>query len=100
MAGKQSDLHDILLGIVSHAYFQPPENIRMQYPCIRYKLEGGKSTYADNKKYLYTKKYTATLIHSDPDPAEFNSLIELPYCEFDRHYAKEGLNHFVFSIYY
>ena len=40
---KRIDLGNKLKEILgsSNVYFQPPDNLKMVYPCIRYRLEGG-----------------------------------------------------------
>lgn len=80
-------------------YFQPPTNIRMEYPCIRYKLEGIPKVHADNKLYLMNGKYNLTLIDHDPDSCIVNKVMQLPYCSFDNFYASDNLNHWVFTLY-
>ncbi len=95
------DLHNQFVAILGNknVYFQPPESIKMKYPCIVYKLSDMKDHKADNKHYLYNNAYEVTLIHSDPDNNTVNLLRELPYCQFVRHFASENLNHYVFTIY-
>ena len=47
---KRVDLGNKLKEILgsNNVYFQPPDNLKMVYPCIRYRLEGGNAEYADN----------------------------------------------------
>ena len=46
---KRVDLGNKLKEILgsNNVYFQPPDNLKMVYPCIRYRLEGG-NAFPDN----------------------------------------------------
>ena len=83
-----------------NVYFQPPESIKMSYPCIVYNIASGDTKYADNKQYSFKFRYNVTLIDKNPDSLFVNKIMSLPSCKFDRHFAKDGLNHFVFNIYF
>lgn len=83
-----------------NVYFQPPESIKMSYPCIVYNIASGYTKYADNKPYSFKFRYNVTLIDKNPDSLFVNKIMSLPSCKFDRHFAKDGLNHFVFNIYF
>lgn len=85
----------------SNVYFQPPESVRMKYPAIRYNLTSGDTRYADNKTYLYRKRYAVTVIDKNPD-ADWDTkmLSNFEYCNFERAYAADNLNHWQFSLYY
>lgn len=93
----QSDLESILGS--RNVYFQPPESIMMNYPCIVYKLDAVQNIAADDIRYVVHPRYQLTLIDRDPDSEYLDALSELPYCVFERYYAVDNLNHFVFSIY-
>lgn len=96
------DLHDIFESIpgVVDAYYSPPASLSMEYPCIRYELSGIPIRRADNIPYIGCKRYALTLIDEDPDSEIPNRLLELPFCSFDRSYVADGLNHFVFTLYF
>jgi hypothetical protein len=83
-----------------HVYFQPPPNIQMQYPCIVYKREASLNRYADDKKYLHSKRYQVTVIDRNPDTELSDKVEELPLCEFDRYFPADGLNHYVFTLFF
>ena len=82
-----------------HVYFQPPESVRLEYPCIVYKYEAGYYNHADDYLYTFKPRYQVTLIDPNPDSEIFDRLLLLRYCNFDRHYTSHNLNHFVFRIY-
>ena len=83
-----------------NVYFQPPETVKMTYPCIVYSRNSVDATYANNSLYNHKIRYTVMLIDKNPDSLIVDKLLKLPLCSFDRHYAKDNLNHDVFNIYY
>ena len=83
-----------------NVYFQPPPNIQMKYPAIRYELSGINVGHADDRPYRTAKKYTVTIIDRNPDSVLPDLMMALPFCSFDRHYAADNLNHWVFTLFY
>lgn len=81
-------------------YFQPPETVKMVYPCIVYTLEDISTRYADNSPYTHRKAYTVTIIDRDPDSLIPDRIGELPLCSFSRKFTNDNLNHFVFRLYF
>jgi len=94
----QADL-EALLGS-SNVYFQPPNNLAMQYPCIVYKRDAADTKFADNAPYSYTKRYQVTVIDKNPDSLIPDKVAALPLCVFNRHFTAGSLNHDVFILYY
>lgn len=83
-----------------NVYFQPPENLKISYPCIVYELARDKAKYADDGLYFLRKSYTVTVIDKNPDSVYPALIRAYPYCSFDRSFVSDGLNHFVFTIFY
>lgn len=52
------DLHEELRAILGSGfvYFQPPESVKMIYPCIVYALDLMDMKYADDRPYLNAKR--------------------------------------------
>jgi hypothetical protein len=102
--GQRLDLHEKLLAIMpaesKNVYFQPPENLKMQYPCIRYEREFADTQYADNLPYAHAKRYRLTVITQDPDSEIPDMVKQLPYTSFQRFFVAEDLNHDVINIYF
>ena len=94
----QTKLEDLLGS--NHVYYQPPENLKMEYPAIRYSKSDEKDIYANNIKYLSMSVYDLVVIDKKPDNPVIKKLLELPYSEFDRHYVADGLNHDIIRIFY
>lgn len=83
-----------------HVYYQPPESLKMEYPCIRYSKTNIDSKYANNIKYINTNLYTLTVIDRRPDNEVIQKILELPLSSFDRHYVSDNLNHDVINLYF
>lgn len=99
---KRLDLHQLLVDLISpnKVYFQPPSSIKLIYPCIIYKLDNVSITYADSIKYKNKKRYSVTVIDSNPDSEIPNTILGLDYCTFNRYFVSENLHHYVYILYY
>lgn len=96
------EFHNILCEILgsTNVYFQPPENVKMNYPAIVYSTDRFDRNNADNGAYLLSKRYSVTLIEKDPDNSTVEKLAELPMSKFSNQYCSDNLYHYVFTIYY
>lgn len=94
------ELHSILKEFVDNVYFQPNENIRMNYPCIVYKRDSGDTEFADNEPYSHKKRYMVTVIDRDPDSDIPDKVASLPMSLFNRFYTADDLNHDVYNVYF
>lgn len=99
---RRLSLQEILVNILgsNNVYFQPPETIKLQYPCIIYERSDIDEKYADNRAYMSMVRYSLTLITRSPESDLVKAILELPYCSYDRYYAADTLNHDVFTLYY
>jgi hypothetical protein len=84
----------------TNVYFQPPESLRINYPCIIYSREGGESSYADNYLYKFKMRYQVLYIDRNPDASIQERIRGLKYCRFDRQYAKNNLHHDSFTLFF
>ena len=102
MAKSRTSLQEILEELLGsdRVYFQPPESIKLKYPCIVYERSDIDVRYANNEGYKMDKRYTVTLIDRNPDSGLPDKLAMLPYCSFDRHFVSDNLYHDVFTLYY
>ena len=96
------DLQDKLeeLNENRNVYFQPPSNIKMNYPAIKYEIDRIDTKFANDSSYIRNKRYTITVISKNAKPEIIDKLLDLPMCTFDRSYQSDNLNHFVFTIYW
>lgn len=84
----------------SNVYYQPPENLKMSYPAIVYSLDDIKRTSADDVAYLQTRCYEIIVVDKKPDNVVIDKILNLPLCDFNRHYVADNLNHYVFKLYF
>jgi hypothetical protein len=98
--GRRLILHERLGALVENTYFQPPPSLQMQYPAIVYQRSGSLSEYADNSLYRGTKEYQVTVIDRNPDSELPDQVERLPLCSFERWFAADNLNHWVFTLFF
>lgn len=100
--GKRTDLQTIFEEILGtrNVYFQPPETIKMEYPCIVYHMDSGDTQFANNIPYIFNRRYNVLLIAEDPDNPYIEKIAELPMCTFDRFYTVDNLNHYSYNLYF
>ena len=94
----QSKLEELLGS--KNVYYQPPADVHMKYPAIRYSKSKMDSTKANNKSYINKTRYEITVISTTPDHPVIEKILELPYSSHDRWYAANNLNHDVITLYY
>lgn len=100
--GQRLDLQALLEEVLGspNVYFQPPANVKMQYPCIVYSRDAANASFADNGSYRFTQRYQVTYIDRNPDTDKIKKIIALPLCTYRRFYTADNLNHDVFTLYY
>lgn len=94
----QSEL-ETLMGN-DHVYYDPPENLKMEYPAIRYSKGKIDTRHANDKIYKKMTRYELIVISRKPDSEVIDALLELPYSLYDRHYVSDNLHHDVLTLYY
>lgn len=101
--GTRLELHEELCTILGsrNVYFQPPESIKMQYPCIVYNPAYVNIQRADNKAYRMTDKYNVQYITKEADDTLYHDMLKhFEICSFDRYFRADGLHHYTTSLYY
>ena len=94
----QAELEKILGS--DHVYFEPPESVKMQYPCIVYSRASADQKYADNGLYSYVQRYQVVCIEVNPDSSLIGKMLELPLCSYNRSYNADNLKHDLFYVYF
>lgn len=95
----QSLFEDILGS--GNVYYQPPESVKLKYPCIIYSLADFYTRSADDSHYSMQKVYTVSIISRDPDNTIAKQMISsFPKTRFDRRYVTDNLYHDILTIYY
>ena len=107
MAKSRIDLHNIFVDLLgtkgeteTRVYFQPPATIKMEYPCIIYRRSNQKDFFSNDRIYLGTNRYLVTIVDKNPDSPIPDKVQKLQYCSFSSHFAVDGLNHDVFTLYF
>ena len=98
--GNRIDLHKKLLAITPNVYFQPPESVKLNYPCIIYARRSSSARFADDILYLHKQGYGLTVIDRNPDSELLDKVVHLSLCSFDRHFTADNLNHDIYNLYY
>ncbi len=89
-----------IVGDTVKVYFQPPDNTKMQYPCVVISMSNIPEKKADNIKYIRHYEYTLTLIHPNGNNDIVDKLMDLKYCTFSSSFKTQGLYHYVFKLNY
>ena len=85
----------------NNVYFQPPESIKLNYPCIVYSKAKPRVDHADNIRYFKKAHYELIVIDTNPDTAIPEVLAEsFEYCRIDRYYKSNNLTHCSLDLYY
>lgn len=101
MARTWSQLYDILRPIVGNVYYNPPESLKLKYPCVICSLESDRPEYADDTRYKNMNRYNLILITNGTDNGIMReTLLKLPYCSFDREYFSNNMCHDSLTIYF
>jgi hypothetical protein len=96
------DLQAVFVGLLGsgNVYFQPPPNVKMEYPCIVYRRDYELAEHADDFPYRRQKRYMVTVIDKDPDSGIPDRVAALPMCTYDRFYTADNLNHDVYKLFF
>ena len=100
MAKTRLDLQHYLVTLTDNVYFQPPENLKLKYPCIVYSRTRIDGTFANNDVYRLDHAYQLVYVTRNPDDSMIDTLAQLPTCRFQREYVSDQLYHDVYIIYW
>lgn len=100
--GQRLNLSNKLRNLLgsSNVYFQPPENLKMKFPCIVYERAKLEPDFADNVPYKIDKVYYVTCIYDDPDSDLPLKMAQLPMCAHQRHYKSDDMYHDQYRLVY
>lgn len=100
---RRLNLHDELLEVFGNnrVYYQPPESVKLTYPCLIYQKSSTFGRYANDKRYMGRDRYDITIISRDPDNGYAERLMEhFQYCSFSRRYVSDNLYHDALDLFY
>ena len=98
--GQRLQLHQLLETFAENVYFQPPTNVKLQYPCIIYHRDFAKTEFADNKPHRFTMRYSVMVVDKDPDSVIPAKVAAMPMSLFNRFFTADNLNHDVYTVYF
>lgn len=81
-----------------HVYFDPPETVKMSYPCFIYHFEGYEQLNGNDERYLESERYSVRYVTKTADALLPKLIRELPRVSFERHYTAENLHHYMFTF--
>lgn len=96
---RRSLLHDQLVAMCDHVYFQPPVNVLLEYPCIVYSRDFAETKFADNAPYDVRFRYLVTVIDRDPESDIPAKVAAMPMTTFNRFFTTDDLNHDVYQVF-
>ena len=95
----QSKLCDVLGS--NNVYYQPPENIKLSYPCIVYESSKKDLNYANDMVYSHTNSYTITIIYKEADYSLPDTILyEFSLIRHNRAFKSDNLYHDVYNLYW
>lgn len=104
MEASRRVIQDILSGVMEecgeepHVYFQPPESIKLVYPCIIYHISNIDTLYSSNLPYAHFISFETKYISKDSTSKVPNRLLKLPRSRFNTYYTAEKLHHYSYTI--
>lgn len=101
MARDRLSLHSELVSLCNHVYYNPPESLKLEYPCIVYAQEPPDVRKADNKRFIVTNKWQLVVISKDVDYDLAETIAEhFEKCAISRIYKADNLQHWSLTLYY
>lgn len=97
----QKDLIELLGS--DNVYFDPPELVKIQYPCFIYQSDIPFNVKANNHSYLLKNRYSVLYVDEDPDSGiqMIKRLLEtFSESSAGNPYISENLHHYPFDVYY
>lgn len=103
MEANRLELRGILVSVMEecdeepHLYFQPPENVKLEYPCMVYHLKTMDTRKANDKPYYKTIAFDITYITRSPASDVPTRMLSEQYMNFDRYYTAQNLHHYAYT---
>lgn len=100
MPKDRLSIHNVLVDILGSdkVYYQPPESVKMVYPCIVYEHSYDLTKHADDLPYKIDSIYTVTSISKDPESEVPSKIGALRGSSFERHFVSENLHHYIYRV--
>lgn len=86
--------------LCKNVYYQPPESVKLKYPCVIIKKNPGDTKPADNIKYIYSPSYTLTVIARDPNRTLAEQIfMAFLISRYDQNFVRDNLYHDVITVF-
>jgi hypothetical protein len=82
--GQRLELQALLKEMCDNVYFQPPETLKLVFPCFIYHRDWAITRFAANQPYRVEKRYQLTVVDRNADSPLIELVAALPKCIFDR----------------
>ena len=84
-----------------NVYFQPPETVKLSYPCIVYSRNDDYVRHADNTGYMAVDCYRVQIIAKDPAFELFETFTsKWQYVRQEPPFTADNMNHHNYTVYY
>lgn len=102
IAEIQPILQQKLQKTCSNVYFEPPESVKLKYPCILYYADAPFRNHGNNTTYITRHKFNVTI-------KDRSALSTLPDrfeevfggdCNLDRHFVDGDLHQWSYTLYF
>lgn len=96
------NLHNELKALEEcEAYYQPPENLKIDYPCFIYRRIPGEFNKANNLTYQYWRCWEIIFITDDSESTIREDMLRhFSMCRHIRDFVNDNLYHHVFNLFY
>lgn len=86
---------------INNVYFEPPQTIKIAYPCAIFHRGTISSRSADNRTYKKDDSYDLQWICREPDSEMVHTILEeFRMIRHIRHFTADGLHHDQFKLFY
>ena len=86
---------------ISNVYFEPPQSIKLKYPCAVFKRGVISSRHAGNIIYKIDDSFDLTYIRLDPDDDMTHDILNIfRQIRHTRTFVADGLHHDQYKLYY
>lgn len=94
MLEKRKQLHQKLKMACNNVYFNPPANVKMQFPCIIYHSATTSSEFALNGRYLTAYSYRIEVLDTNADSPVVDKILNiLQTADIVNAMIGDGINH-------
>lgn len=89
------------ISTVKHVYFEPPKDMKMEYPCIRISRVNADTRYANNRVYNINHRYRLVFITREPDSKVVDEILwTFEKIRLDNSSTADNLHHDYYTIYF